>query len=171
MSNQNEEPLPLTSSGALVVRPTPYTGEANARGVFATVPIARGTLLDVCHCLVFPKEEHDAYAMKTVLQHYTFHAGGGTYFLALGMGSLFNHNDPPNVDYRIQRPQERIAFVACRDIAAGEELFIFYGANVWFHDTRKEETTATVSAKGVSNTSPLAEETENSALPFLDEEE
>ena len=108
--------------------------------------------------------------MKTVLQHYTFHAGGGTYFLALGIGSLLNHNDPPNVDYRIHRQEETIHFVACRDIAVGDELFIFYGPNVWFHDTRKQQDET--GNGGAAETSNRAQgENEQEPLPFFCDDE
>lgn len=132
---------PLTSSSSVVVRSTPYTEEAVARGVFAARDIARGTLIERSHCLMFTAEEH-VHAMRTVLQHYTFCAGGGVHFLALGIGSLFNHSDPPNVEYRVHRSEQTISFQACRDIKCGEELCIFYGRNLWFQDTNPDATTA-----------------------------
>lgn len=125
-------PRPLTCSAFLEVRCTPYTGEEHARGVFALAPIVRGTLIELSHCLTFDAKEHAEHAMKTVLQHYTFCAGGGLYFLALGIGSLFNHADPPNVEFRICRGDATVSFIACKDISPGDELCIFYGRNLWF---------------------------------------
>lgn len=129
-----DDETPLTASSSLEVRSTPYTQEANARGVFATKRIPRGTLIEKAHTIRFSAEEHDAHAMKTVLQHYTFCAGGGEYYLALGIGSLFNHRDPPNVEFRIHRATQTIAYLACSDIEVNDELCIFYGRNLWFED-------------------------------------
>ena len=43
----------------------------------------------------------------TVLEHYLFHARSqGDMLLALGLGSLFNHNHRPNLDYRVDALQQ-----------------------------------------------------------------
>ena len=52
--------------------------------------------------------------------------------LALGLGSLFNHSETPNVDFRRDGPNATIRYYAARDIEQGEELFIFYGSELWF---------------------------------------
>lgn len=52
--------------------------------------------------------------------------------LALGVGSLFNHNAKPNLDYRVDQQNLHVLFFAARDILEDEELFIFYGDNLWF---------------------------------------
>jgi tRNA-specific adenosine deaminase 3 len=157
-----ETDAPLTASSSLEIRSTPYTGESNARGVFATKIIRRGTLIERAHTIRFTAEEHDAYAMKTVLQHYTFCAGGGEYYLALGIGSLFNHRDPPNVEFRVHRGTQTISYLACSDIDVDEELCIFYGRNLWFDD----HLAATQEAPVASATTGDAEGGDN--LPFSD---
>mmetsp|Transcript_31153 Transcript_31153/g.38483 ORF Transcript_31153/g.38483 Transcript_31153/m.38483 type:complete len:85 (+) Transcript_31153:609-863(+) len=58
--------------------------------------------------------------------------------LALGIGSLFNHNDMPNVDYRVDSAKEIITYTSCTDIQSGEELNIYYGSKLWFNDVNKE---------------------------------
>lgn len=52
--------------------------------------------------------------------------------LALGLGSLFNHSDPPNVSFILDTSTDSIRFVTARDIELGEELCIFYGHKLWF---------------------------------------
>jgi SET domain-containing protein len=130
---QSDYPLSQTA-GALEVRRVAYSEEENGRGVFALRPIPRGALVEVAHAIRIPKTEHDAFVEKTVFNHYTYCVPGGDYFLALGLGSLFNHRDPPNLDYRVDAKNDIVRYYTCASVAAGEELFIFYGANLWFAD-------------------------------------
>ncbi|CAL5220854.1 g2939 [Coccomyxa viridis] len=123
------------------VRETPYTGEAKARGVFAARSIRRGELVETAHCIYISKQEYDQHMRHTVLEHYLF-SSRGEYFLALGVGSLFNHSCRPCLDYRVLRDQLVITYTAARDIQEGEELTITYG-KIWFEDqslkTRTDE--------------------------------
>eukprot|EP00884_Botryococcus_braunii_P016137 jgi/Botrbrau1/3206/Bobra.37_2s0036.1 len=108
-----------------------YTAESVARGVFSERPIRKGTLIETSHCILIPKNEYQDHICHTILEHYVFSGKAGVKILALGLGSLFNHNSSPNVDYRLDQSNQLINFFAARDIACGEELCIFYG-NVWF---------------------------------------
>ncbi|TCD70561.1 hypothetical protein EIP91_002907 [Steccherinum ochraceum] len=54
--------------------------------------------------------------------------------LALGLGSLFNHSESPNVSYHLSTETESIRYVTSRPIRQDEELYIFYGHKLWFHD-------------------------------------
>ena len=60
--------------------------------------------------------------------------------MALGLGSLFNHNAQPNLDYRVHQPILQVHFYASRDIQKDEELCIFYGGKLWFSDPTQPET-------------------------------
>ena len=46
--------------------------------------------------------------------------------LALGYGSLYNHDNPANLRYEADAPERLLRFIAARDVAAGEELTINY---------------------------------------------
>jgi SET domain-containing protein len=139
--------LPLPPPALLAVRASPGRG----RGVFATSAIARGTLIEVSPVLVFAAEEWQRHARHTLLAHYTFRwRPAGSFALALGVGSLFNHSARPSVGWtrRIELEGERgregegeggggggggaVAFTTLKDVAEGEELFISYGPQVWF---------------------------------------
>lgn len=63
--------------------------------------------------------------------------------LALGVGSLFNHSQHPNLDYRIDDQNQLIRYIAACDIKAEEELTIFYGDNLWFTDSASRVGTST----------------------------
>ena len=70
-----------------------------------------------------------------MLEHYLFKGRAGNMLLALGVGSLFNHSQKPNLDYRIDHDQLMIRYFAAREIMPEEELTIFYGDKLWFEDT------------------------------------
>ena len=62
-----------------------------------------------------------------------------TQALALGLGSIFNHSNRPNIGYRKDLEQETITYTALRDIGSGEELCISYGPKLWFEDVEVEK--------------------------------
>ena len=71
--------------------------------------------------------------------------------LALGVGSLFNHSQTPNLDYRIDHDALVIKYFAARNIAPDEELTIFYGGKIWFEDAKG--TSSAKQLKGLSSIS------------------
>ncbi|CAO3598403.1 unnamed protein product [Absidia cylindrospora] len=109
------------------------TDERKGRGVFATIPIERRTLITISPILLFPHEEYNAHGQYTQLDHYTYKWKDGM-ALALGLGSMFNHDNNPNVGFMRDFDNKLIRYVALRDIAVDEELCISYGANLWFED-------------------------------------
>lgn len=104
------------------------------RGLFATRAIPRGTLIHAAHTIVVPREQYEDHCRHTVFEEYLFNLPNGDRALALGDGSLFNHSATPNVDYRHKPESKIINYFAARDIDAGTELCIFYGADedLWF---------------------------------------
>jgi SET domain-containing protein len=107
------------------------------RGLIAKRTILPFTLLHVAPCIYFSNEEYEAHLRHTILSEYLFHTPGhGGYFLALGDGSLFNHNsEQPNVVYNIQVERREIHFSSSyRKIEPGEELCIHYGRDLWFKE-------------------------------------
>ncbi len=103
---------------ALCVRSVQYTEERCARGVFALRRLERGTLVEAAHCIHIPPEEVEAHTRHTVFEHYVFKCKGaaGGALLALGLGSLFNHSDRPNLDYRIDEERQIIRYYAATTI-------------------------------------------------------
>lgn len=119
----------------LEIRHTPTAG----RGVFASHPIARDTVIEISPVLLFEAEEYKTHGQYTLLDSYTFiwekRAGGSTMALALGLGSLFNHNPRANVSYELDRRAECIRYRTVRSIDVGEELCICYGAGkMWWEE-------------------------------------
>ena len=73
---------------------------ASGRGLFATKDLAPGTLIEVAPAIVMPAAQYEAHGRHTILSDYAFKGRDGSFLLALGVGSLFNHSRRPNVDYK-----------------------------------------------------------------------
>ncbi|KAG0230169.1 hypothetical protein BGW41_002591 [Actinomortierella wolfii] len=127
------EPVPLFDQRWMVIRDC---GPKKGKGVFASAPIPARTVIDVSPILFFPADEYNAHGQYTQLDHYTYRWQGGM-ALALGLGSMFNHSNKPNVGYQRLFDQRCIRYSTLRDIQPGEELFISYG-NVWFPEVADE---------------------------------
>jgi SET domain-containing protein len=102
----------------------------HGRGVFAARPIKAGETIEECPTLEVG--ENDASGL---LGDYVFGSASNEQgvVLPLGFGMLYNHSSEPNTEYVEDEPGV-IAFLATRDIAAGEECTIDYGEEWW--DTR-----------------------------------
>lgn len=111
------------------------------RGVFTSLPIAAGTVVEVAPVLVMGAAER-ALLDQTLLHDYIFEWGEGRdkVMVALGYVSIYNHACPSNCEYEMDYEDESIAIKSVRDISAGEELFINYNGDyddardVWFED-------------------------------------
>ncbi|KAI9500472.1 hypothetical protein GGI25_001595 [Coemansia spiralis] len=127
-TSNNVQPLPTLD--CLELRTHPQRG----RGVFTREPIPKGTLVHISPVLLFGAEEYSRHGKFTQLDHYTYCWKGGCFALALGLGSMFNHEPfgQENIGFVRDMHNEFIKYTALRDIAAGEELCICYGPNVWF---------------------------------------
>ncbi|ORX47716.1 protein methyltransferase [Hesseltinella vesiculosa] len=97
------------------------------------MPIPARTLIEISPILLFPHSEYQTHGRFTQLDHYTYCWKDG-YALALGLGSMFNHDKQPNVGFMRDFENQLIRYVTLRAIAVDEELCISYGANLWFED-------------------------------------
>jgi hypothetical protein len=108
--------------------------EVHGRGVFTSGFIAAGSLVERCPLMYL--EAHDTPVGGTLMD-YVFDAGDDGSWLALGLTSLINHHDEPNVEVEIDADAQLLKLRAVLDIEAGEELFINYGAT-YFSDRDHE---------------------------------
>ncbi|CEG65447.1 hypothetical protein CU097_013318 [Rhizopus azygosporus] len=149
----NEDHVALSQHALnLELRTHPIRG----RGVFTKDFIKRNTLVEISPVLFFDAQEYDTHGKYTILDHYTYVWQGG-YALALGLGSMFNHDNKPNVGFIRDIPNKLIRYVTLRDIEPEEELCISYGNHLWFEteEDKKEQVS----------------EDEHEPLPFCDDEE
>jgi SET domain-containing protein len=127
----DEESVPLSQHRlALELRNDAIKG----RGVFTKETIPTNTLVEISPVLLFNATEYANHGKYTILDHYTYCWPGGYYGLALGLGSMFNHNSTPNVGFIRDFPNKLIRYVTLREIQAEEELCISYGNHLWFED-------------------------------------
>jgi SET domain-containing protein len=130
MSAVHDDVIPLKQHTlALELRSDPIKG----RGVFTKEALERNVLVEISPILLFNSEEYEAHGKYTVLDQYTYCWQGG-FALALGLGSMFNHDSQPNVGFIRDIPNKLIRYVTLRPIAKDEELCISYGNHLWFED-------------------------------------
>ncbi|GJJ71211.1 hypothetical protein EMPS_03561 [Entomortierella parvispora] len=128
------DPIPLFNQASLVIQDCGLKG----RGVVTRLQIPARTVIDISPILLFPTDEYTAHGQYTQLDHYTYRWQGGM-ALAMGLGSMFNHSNKPNVGFQRDFVNKLIRYSALRDIEEGEELCISYGPNLWFPDMEDEE--------------------------------
>lgn len=109
------------------------------RGIFALRNIACGELIEEAPVVVLPREQV-AHLDATALGDYYFLWGDDEMeaALLLGLCSLCNHSYEPNARFDLHPLRRTIAFIALRDIGAGDEITANYNGDpasrepVWF---------------------------------------
>lgn len=116
------------------------TGTAKGKGVFAAKAFKEGEVVEVCPVVLFstPFDSLPEEIKKRVF-HWERLAGAtpGTHALALGYGSLYNHDNPANMRYQAASSGALLQFITVRDVNADEELTINYnaeGGGAQWHD-------------------------------------
>ncbi len=109
------------------------------RGVFTIEDISEGDLIEVCPIIKIPKRELPIIH-KTILHDYYFLWGEDLEdcAIALGYGSMYNHELHPNANFILDIENETIDIEAVKDIKAGEEITLNYHgepgdeSDLWF---------------------------------------
>ncbi|KXN88195.1 SET domain-containing protein 7 [Leucoagaricus sp. SymC.cos] len=120
-------PQHLNATGCVI-----RVSDEKGRGVYASGAIPGNTTIEISPVLFFSKSEYEEHGKYIILDHYTFIWSDGRMALALGLGSLFNHSDQPNVSFALDTSTDSIRYTTTRDIEQDEELCIFYGHKLWF---------------------------------------
>ena len=121
------------------------TGDGRGLGVFASRDIEMGETVEVAPVLLLKTDFDD---LETAIKQRVFNwhrlaSFPGTSAIALGYGSMYNHDNPANMQYRAQLDGQAVAFIAVRLVTRGEELTINYNAtggepvsveDVWFNE-------------------------------------
>jgi len=95
-------------------------------GVFAVQDIAAKELIEECPVIVVSKS--GTYGKNLYDRVFSW---GDDCAVALGYGSMYNHDSDANAKYDVDMKNQIMRFVAAKDIAAGAEILIYYGDN-WF---------------------------------------
>jgi SET domain-containing protein len=113
--------VPTATSTNLEVRASPIHGN----GVFVLDGARAGDVIERCPVIFIPAEERSAID-DTVIGSYYYEWVDGDGAVALGFGSMYNHDDDPNAEFDFDEAGESIVISAVRDIGPGEEVFIRY---------------------------------------------
>jgi hypothetical protein len=116
------------------------TGTAKGRGAFAARAHSRGEVVEECPVVLFDGSFSSVPdAVRRVLFDWGYLAEAGErHCLALGYGSLYNHDNPANMRYEADARARVLRFVAVRDIAAHEELTVNYNAAGGGHESEDD---------------------------------
>ncbi|WP_300601202.1 SET domain-containing protein [Niabella sp.] len=113
--------------------------EKMGRGVFTSVAITAGSVIEVAPVIVMSQRER-LLLDQTLLHDYIFEWGADAAQCAMALGwvAVYNHSYTANCDYEMDYTTDSIQIKTVRNIEAGEELFINYGGSwdeqkpVWF---------------------------------------
>jgi hypothetical protein len=98
------------------------------RGVFALQPMTKGELIEEAPYVVVPRE----LLQSEPICDYLFMIDEERCAVVFGYGSVYNHNNQPNLSYTVDPASKSMQYYAKREIAPGEELTVTYGKD-WFH--------------------------------------
>lgn len=113
--------------------------ENKGRGVFSSVIIPAGTVIEIAPVIVMSREER-VLLDQTLLHDYVFEWGmeKDQCCMALGYVPIYNHSYQSNCEYEMDFENKTISIKTMRAIDAGEELLINYNGDwndsrpVWF---------------------------------------
>lgn len=104
------------------------SSQRHGRGLFATEPIPRDTLLMQAPVLLIAGEQRAAL-QDTIVDDYVYEwDDDGTAALVLGVSSMCNHADEPNAYLWLVPDGPGAELITIADIAAGEEITVSYRA-------------------------------------------
>jgi len=107
--------------------------EGKGNGVFTKEFIPKGECIEVSPFLVIDKKivSNGIGTKNNLNQHLYKHKEH--YHIVLGYGSLYNHNDEPNINFIIDIDRGIYEYYSIKDINEDEEIFLNYGIkkNEW----------------------------------------
>ena len=111
------------------------TGTIKGRGAFANRDFAEGDIVEQCPVIILLRPyDQLPPRLKTVVFNWGNLANTTpSHALALGFGSLYNHDNPSNLRYQAATDDEAIHYIATRAIKKDEELTINYNAGGGSH--------------------------------------
>lgn len=116
------------------------TGTSKGRGAYASRAYAKGETVESCPVVLFS----GAYgSIPDEVRKLLFNWGvlantASGHCLALGYGSMYNHENPANMRYEADADARVLRFVAIRDIAVDEELTVNYNAVGGGHESERD---------------------------------
>lgn len=106
-------------------------------GVFALEDISKGEIVE--RCPMVRMEHRSNYVHDPTINNYMYtqpkcpckdcQNHGYFYWMVLGYGMLYNHQDIPTTDWKFNYNLKYADVVAKQDIKKGDEIFVTYGSN------------------------------------------
>jgi hypothetical protein len=115
-------------------------GTAKGRGVLAGRNYEEDEMVERCPVIIM---EQPFDSMPEGLRTFAFNWGVLTkthkaFAIALGLGSMYNHDNPSNMRYEAESGERILVFTTVRPVIRGEELTINYnalgGGPIWDND-------------------------------------
>jgi hypothetical protein len=97
--------------------------------VIAKTHFARGEIIEMCPAIILGEESKAINKIKDII--FEIDKDKNEWALVLGYGSLYKHNDKPNVEYAYNKLTKQMYFITKRTVKQGEELTINYGQDYW----------------------------------------
>lgn len=116
--------------------------EGKGLGVFALMPIKKDELIEICPLMSLGKTPDNKHQDPFFNYRFAYpkegrHNGNEDQVVAWGYGSLYNHSNNPNADWKDHPTEKVFQFIAMQDIEKGEEITIHYGGDSYWRK-RKE---------------------------------
>ena len=115
--------------------------EQKGIGVFAKSNIMRGEVIEVSPSIPMGNKTGNRFTDPFHNYKFTyprdFNSDNLEYVVCLGYGSLYNHSETPNCNWRTEKPY-RFIFYTVDDISEGDELCIYYGDSTYWNFDRKD---------------------------------
>ncbi|OGE18162.1 hypothetical protein A3F00_04100 [Candidatus Daviesbacteria bacterium RIFCSPHIGHO2_12_FULL_37_11] len=106
------------------------------KGVFAGENIRKGEVIEVAPILILEFSDFIDTKWNLLFEYYFWM--DDFVVLALGYGSMYNHSENANIEYRILKDEKIIIFTTIKNIKRDEELLFNYSgsfskkAPLWF---------------------------------------
>jgi len=97
--------------------------------VLAKTQFAKGEIVEISPIIFVGLEAKAVPRLKDYI--FEIDKDKQTYGVVLGYGSLYSHNENPNITFAYNKQNKQMYFIAARPIKAGEELTINYGKDYW----------------------------------------
>lgn len=117
-------------------------------GVFATKDFKKGDIVE--RCPMVRMEHRSKYVTDPTINNYMYTQPlcpcndcknhGYYYWMVLGYGMIYNHQDFPTVDWQFNWAEKYADVVANQDIEKGEEIFVTYGNNYFGNNSKRQKT-------------------------------
>lgn len=144
--------------------------------VLARTQFSKGEIVEICPVIFVGPEAKTVPILKDII--FEINKESGRYGVVLGYGSIYRHNENPNITFAYNSKNRQMYFIAAKTIMPGSELFINYGKDYWMERSgfglmapHQENTTQPAKSspeqeieEGMSQVQPTAQDLSNQSI-------